>query len=220
MRWAVAFAVVLGVAAGAPRDARAQDGPTRWEWVQARLGAGFYAGISFASFNGDDIDDSPNVTHTAKASPTFGGLMTLSISERFDVQGELALANKGASFTDELGARATTNLYYVEMPLLARGSLPLEKLTPYAYGGFSIGVLVEGRTNDEFGNPTDVAPSTNTVDPGFVIGAGAGIGPPRAARLFFDLRYEVGLRNIDDDDAGPPRDAHNSVFSLLGGYAF
>jgi hypothetical protein len=212
------MATALGSSVAGIAAASAQD-PSRWERIQDRLGAGFYAGISFASFVGDDIDASAVATHT-KLAPTFGALLALEVSERFDLQGELALASKGAGFTDENGIDGTTNLYYLELPLLARAKLPLRRVTLYGQGGLSLAVLVEGRTEDEFRGRVDVAPTTESADVGFVLGAGAGFGGERRRQLFLELRYEAGLRNIDEPPAGPDRDARNSVFSLLAGCGF
>ncbi len=208
-------ALSLGVGSGVA----SADEPSALDWLQARLGGGFYAGISFASFNGQDIDDDPNIEHSATASPTFGALISLAISERFEVQSEVALATKGSTFTDQQDIRATTHLYYVEIPVLAKGRYPLKRFSPYGYGGLGLAVLVEGRTEDEFETRIDVGPVTKRTDVGLILGAGVAIGPPKDNQLFFELRYDLGLRNVDDPAMGPDRDAHNSVFSLLGGCA-
>ena len=212
-----AIAILVAIGLSIPAAAAAQETEKgRLEWIQDRLGAGFYGGISFAAFNGVDIEDSPDVTHAAKTSPTVGGFMTLSLSERWDIQGEVAVATKGASLTDANNIRATTNLVYLEFPVLAKVKASSEWFGVYGFGGFAVAALFDGRTEDEFGTVIDVRPDIHSVDAGFLIGAGASIGSPGDQSVFFELRYEVGLRNLDPTGVV---DSHNSVFSILAGLA-
>src|SRR5215207_1585594 len=116
-----AFTLIAGFVAAlaAERSAAAQE-RGGFDGVIDRLGAGFYGGISISTFSGNDLDGSSMFSNTAKAAPTFAGLITLALNDRFALQGEAALATKGASFTDIDGVEGTINLYCVEFPVLIK----------------------------------------------------------------------------------------------------
>lgn len=210
----MACTVALGLAVPAVASAQpAEEG--RLEWIQNRLGAGFYAGISFAAFIGPGVDNSPDEFST-KASPTAGGFMTLDVSERWAFQGEAVVATKGSAFLDSSAGDqpAVTNLVYLEFPVLAKLKAEAGRFGVYGLFGFSVAAMFDGRTEDAFGLVVDVRPETNSVDAGLLFGGGVALGQPGQQRAFVELRYEGGLRNLDVNDQ---LERHNSVFSILAG---
>jgi len=206
---AVAVVAMAGAASAQPAERSGMAG------FVDRLGAGFYGGISISTFEGNDVDETTMFSNTAKASPTFGGLLTIALEERFALQGEVAFATKGASFADPLGTEGTINLYYIEFPILIKFQRAFTSVALRGYTGFAPAVMLEARIEDQFGGLVDVSSTTRGWDVGWVIAGGLGVGP-----LFFDLRYEVGLVSVEDGAEGGDIEAHNSVLSLLGGYAF
>jgi Outer membrane protein beta-barrel domain len=112
----------------------------------------------------------------------------------FMLQPELHWMQKGYKITDaDIYGDITSTLNYIEVPLLARvnfgGSVKL-----FAFAGPSIGYLISGTYEDDFGekDPTDYL---DDVEYSGHIGVGFGLGT-----LELDLRYIAGLSDISDSD--------------------
>lgn len=215
------LASLAAVLALAPA-ARAEEGGAEAEEERPRLRAGALVGLNFSSFNGSGVDDSATRTHTAKTAPAAGAFLTYPLNERWAVEGEVLFTTKGASFADDV-TEGTDNFHYLEFPLLGKLILPVDlPVVPHGYGGFALSYLLAAEREETAGGETDLKADTKELDVGFIVGAGAALPTDDGAQLFVDLRYEVGLRNFDDDADGDGRDrnAHNSVFTVLAGYAF
>jgi hypothetical protein len=114
----------------------------------------------------------------AKTSFYIGGLVDLSVSEKFHIQPELLYSNEGAD--DDLGVS------YLRVPVMAKY---------YVAEGFSLQAGPEvafkiGTEEDE------VDEFTKSID----FGLGFGAGYELTNGLFFDARYNLGLSNISDFD--------------------
>ena len=149
---------------------------------------GVKAGANFTNFAGDDVD-------TDGATGFYvGGLVDIGISETFHVQPELLYSMEGA---DEAG------LDYLRIPIMAKYYL-MEGLSLQAGPEVAFKMGAENDLLDE---------GTKSVD--FGIGAGAAYELPMG--LFFDVRYNLGLSNISEDEDG---DLKNTGFQVGLGYRF
>lgn len=156
--------------------------------AQEGIKFGVKAGLNFTTF-GRDSDA------TGKTGFYVGGLADFTITDIFHIQPELLYSNEGAE---------DAKLDYIRIPIMAKY---------YVYQGLSIQagpeIAFKIAAEDDFLDET-----TKSID--FALGIGAGYELPNG--LFFDLRYNAGLTNINDTDTG--FDVNNTGFQIGAGYRF
>ncbi len=122
------------------------------------------------------------------------GIVTeISLTERFALQPELLYVNRGAQYR-VAGITVEEDINSLDLPVLLKFK-PLEVLNVYA--GPQVSFLLNGKyeygdegVNFEFDDRDDF----NTIDYGFVVGAGVELGS-----FFVDARYSLGLNNALED---------------------
>jgi hypothetical protein len=186
---------------------------------------GARGGIGFSDLAGDVNFDS----RVGFSAGVFGGLQ---LSELWSIYPELSFQQKGAK---DIGIQVpvverTVKISYIELqlPLVLYPEMGASPLTPRLYGGpygaFKVACTksIEDETGassssdcDE-GTPSEVVP-IKSVDFGIVIGAGLDLGGAERGGFTIDIRYDIGLGNINDASGGG--DVMNRVIQILVGYA-
>ncbi|MHC5054002.1 MAG: porin family protein [Planctomycetota bacterium] len=209
--FAFALLAPVALAAFAPGGARA-----------ASITFGARGGGGISTFVGGDADDvDPSFAYSA------GGFMTVSFAN-FELQPEFLLSKKGASVSATrsfnsggdlivVSREETDDLTYFEMPILFKKS----GRTGYAFGGVSLGILLDGSYDLSYTQTRNGAPDGGGSDSGDIDGADSfdlGLVVGGGARLRYmtvDARLSYGLQSIDSS-----RDVKNLVFSVMAGYHF
>ena len=106
---------------------------------------------------------------------------------------------------------------YVQFPLTLKLSLGRGGIRPYLFGGGYIGFQVSCDGSEDIGDcETGSHFQLKQHDYGVPLGLGLRFGGGPA--LFAEIRYHLGLTDINDIDAG--FDAKNRVVLLMGGIEF
>ncbi|MBN2565504.1 MAG: PorT family protein [Candidatus Eisenbacteria bacterium] len=175
---------------------------------------GFKGGVTATSVYGDLSD-----RYEHKLCVAGGVFLSVSLSERVGLQGELLYVRKGANVSDSDGLAVW--LDYVEVPMLVKVSLPVgESFVPNLFVGPALGfnVRAESGVGDDFENLERYVSDT---DVSIVVGAGFDhqLG---GASLVGDIRYEFGLMNVNDEDAfvGDVASQKNHGIVAMVGIAF
>jgi hypothetical protein len=172
------------------------------------LSAGVLGGLNISSAYGDDAEDAE-----IKVGGAFGAFANYVINDYVAVQPELLFSMKGAK-GEEAGEDVTLSLNYLEIPILAKVSMPMEgKITPSLLIGPAIGILLTADIED-----VDVKDTTKSVDIGLAVGAAVGmeeLGPGTAS---VDAVFTLGMMSTDDSDL--EKSIKNWVISVMFGYAF
>lgn len=150
---------------------------------------GVKAGANFTNFDTEGGDVD------GKTGFYVGALVDLPVSGNFHVQPELHYSNEGA---DE------AKIDYIRIPVMAKYYV-MEGLSLQVGPEIAFKIATENDFMDE---------TTKSFD--FGLGAGAGYELPMG--LFFDVRYNLGLSNINDIDLGG--DVKNTGFQVGAGYRF
>jgi hypothetical protein len=194
---------------------------------------GIKAGVTFSKFSVSDsvFDSSP----AALTAFTAGIPLVFKISDKFSIQPEINYVSKGADFGQNLGFISYDIKYkinYIEIPVLAKLSLHDKKFDFNLLAGPSIAYGLKAKIHSElkslFGNNT----TDSTLDfkknylnrTDVCLNFGAGFSYPLGVQtIFLDIRYQVGLSNLDTYDApansGNPA-IHTSGFMISGGILF
>jgi hypothetical protein len=172
-----------------------------------RLGA--KAGLNVASLGGDSYGVGSLGSRT---SFHVGGLVEIPLMGKFSVQPELLFSSEGSNWTFT-GLDDNLKLDYVRVPVLAKFYI-IEGLS--AEAGPVFGVLVNAKNDDG----DDIKENFKTFDAAFGIGASYRLD----MGVFFSLRYNKGLLNVNEDyeEEGISYSYKNqsNVFQVSAGFSF
>ena len=184
---------------------------------------GLWGGPTWATLEGADAEN-----FRRRAGFSAGGFATLHASRLLAIQPEILYAEKGAE-AEALEGVGSVRLTYVEVPLLARLTLPTPAagVRPHLVAGPAISFRRDCEVDAEVGGEMGTLDcedeifggelATKNIDYGVVLGGGIAFGVGRAD-LVLDARYDLGLPTIDNSSAD--QSVKNRVIYLLLGLAY
>ena len=130
-----------------------------------------------------------------------GGFAEFMVMEKFDLQPELLLSTQGAKYDS-----ADLNLIYINLPVMGK-----YQVTDFfsIEAGPQIGFLVSAKEDD-----VDVIDSYNTID--FCVNLGVGYNLNE--KMMLQLRYNLGLSEIEKSLPSSIDGSKNAVIQLSFGY--
>ncbi|WP_194766449.1 porin family protein [Tamlana sp. I1] len=182
---------------------------------------GVKAGVNFASFSGDDVEDLDGLTgfHV-------GGVAEIMFSDKFSIQPEIIYSAQGAkseeseTFEGEtFEYKSKAKLDYINIPVIAKYYVT-EGLSLEA--GPQVGFLASAKGKDEVTIDGDTESDTEDLKEyvkGVDFGLGLGLGYKLENGLNFSARYNLGLANISDDEDSDDS-LKNNVIQLSVGFMF
>jgi hypothetical protein len=149
----------------------------------------------------------PNTLNSYRAGIILGGIIEVRLSEILSMQVEPTYIQKGSLISFYNGIQQVdtkTHLGYLQLPLFMKIRLPNHSVTPFAFIGPNIGILLSEKTESNLTYPVFAEYFKNTD---YAIDAGVGfeynISP--LTILTMDVRYSLGIYNIDDTNIGAVR---------------
>jgi hypothetical protein len=180
----------------------------------ALLTSGLYAqGISGGLKGGLNLSDQKYSGYTLSPNPDmrvgyhFGGFLSIMFSDAFGIQPEL-LFNSVGSKTDVAGTDLAWRFNYLTLPVMFKYS-PIPILNIHA--GPQISTLLSAKAVS--GDDSEKLSNIKPVE--FGVGVGLGLNFPMG--LTADVRYNVGLSDISDDDNDDSQ-INNNYLQLSVGY--
>ncbi|KFF14951.1 porin family protein [Flavobacterium hydatis] len=178
---------------------------------------GVKGGINLSTLTGD-VDDA-----SSKVGFQVGGFAEIKLSDKFFVQPELLYSAQGTKTEMSGGEYFEKNnlkLGYINVPVMAKYYVA-DKFSLEA--GPQIGFLVSAKNDYSFSvlglngsEKIDVKDNLKSIDFGVNFGAGYDF----TENISAGVRYNLGLSNILENEAGDNFKQKNSVFSLSVGYKF
>jgi Outer membrane protein beta-barrel domain len=172
-----------------------------------RVTPGIRAGANLSNWNINGGGDAQPVSFT---TPDFGIFTNITISKAFSIEPGVSYTTMGAALKYENVDKVTYKLNYIQLPILARYSLPNGLSFS---GGLQPGFLLKANGKDKFGDKSSVKNSFTNTDFSIVTGVqynfpfGIGVG----------AKYIAGLNNIFKIDDVEIR---NYSFGLQLSYQF
>ena len=183
---------------------------TAMSFAQGELRIGAKAGLNIASIGGDAY-----VTgfsgFDSRTSFHVGALVEVPISDKISVQPEVLYSSQGSKFNFGFGSTPDVKLDYVNIPILGKYHI-IEGLSGEL--GPVIGILVKAEADGD-GETQDIKESYKSTDIGVAIGASYRL----PMGVFFSLRYNKGVTDINDDPDISAKN-QNNVFQVSAGYSF
>lgn len=206
---------------------------------------GVKAGLNLANIseNYDGYDSDFDSDYKMKIGAHVGGFVEIKFTEKWALQPEVLFSMQGAkleesSYDDGDGnvysSESTINLNYINVPVMVK-FYPIPKL--FVEAGPQVGFLISAKAKNE-GNYTDGDTTVNvdeTVDvkdgyKSIDFGVNVGVGYEFTDMIFANLRYNIGLSDITEEDefegddfgglGGDLFKTKNNVLSLSVGFKF
>jgi opacity protein-like surface antigen len=116
-------------------------------------------------------------------------------------------------------------LQYVEFSVLAQYPLPFDlgPASPYIIAGPAVSLTMEAEVEvrgSDFTRITNIKEEIEGWDAGFLAGAGADFRINEKTKLMVELRYNLGLLNINDSEYISKDEIRNRNLSLIAGFTF
>ncbi|MBP7792487.1 MAG: outer membrane beta-barrel protein [Candidatus Goldbacteria bacterium] len=190
---------------------------------------GLKAGLNLANLTGDDVAKDADMLMGFCG----GAFVSYAFTPWFSLQPEVLYSQKGTSYEyasseSDYQSKESWNLNYVEIPVLAKFSIPTgSAFTPVIYAGPAISIktgasiynekTISGITEKKTVNISEVI---NSTDFSLVAGAGVEIkvGP---GAITLEVRYDMGLTTIINNNDNPVKiDVKTTAIAILAGYSF
>ena len=160
---------------------------------------GVKVGLNLANVSVDP--DTEGFSFDAVTKFGVGGIMLYPLSEVLDLQVEAMYLLKGSKAEfDFFGTvfEVELALAYLSVPVMARYNLGSEDTSPYYVVGPEFGFLLSAKSKFD-GEEEDTKDDFKSLDLGLNIGAGVSMNMG-ATPMFAEVRYSLGLSNIEDND--------------------
>ena len=157
-----------------------------------------------------------------------GAFAAADLTDAFGIRLEVLYAQKGGKGTVDLTfnglpagtAAITYKVNYIEIPILAVGSVPAGDITNVSFiGGPTVAFKTSAKVKAEFQGQSDEQDNSDTLegtDFGFAAGAGLTIAASPAVHVVMDGRYTFGFSKTPKSG----EDIRNRGFAFMAGLAF
>ena len=157
-----------------------------------------------------DVENVGNVVFNSNAGFQAGAFAEIKVDSKFAIQPEVLYSYESSKFGLG-GDEAKINLSYINVPVMAK-YYASEKISLQA--GPQIGFLVAAKAKAE-GASEDIKDSFKSTN----FGLNFGLGYDFTENVIVDLRYNVGLSDISEEEMAGGK-LRTSGFSLSLGYKF
>jgi hypothetical protein len=180
----------------------------------APVALGVQGGMGIVWFGGEDA--SSDVYKTSNNTGlTAGAFATFALVPWLSVQPEILFMVKGPK--SELTAvmqQGEYRLSYLEVPLLARvAPYHFHRLQPYLLAGPAIAFLLTCQF-ESMGESEDCRQNGREIDFTLVGAAGISVALPWPGAVTLEIRYDHGLRKVDDSDFQQDTKHRSLLFSI------
>lgn len=153
---------------------------------------GVKAGLNFSNVNLDDLESS-------NRTGMVGGLFLNLPLTGLNLQGEVLYTTKGFTEGTLTSHREFDfRMHDLQIPVLAKVSLPLPAVAPSLYAGPALSFRLKGELQDDAGDWVDVKDDLKSTTWSLIVGLDLTL----LGTLVVDFRYDLGLSAINDTSLG------------------
>jgi opacity protein-like surface antigen len=180
---------------------------------------GIRAGANIANQNWDTdgLDFEPD----SKTGLYVGVIAKFDLGNNLGLRAELNFSQYGTQIDDEFFGEQKTNINHLDIPIMIQYDIPVaDKLGAYLAAGPQFGYALNG-TYEFDGEEEDIdfdEEEYNRLDYGLAFGGGFGFDVANGKMLFLELRYYLGLANLNGSDDTDDITVNNRGFQV--GLAF
>ena len=188
------------------------------------FGWGVKGGLSLASSKWSDDSSASKLL----GKPVFGAFIAFNLNKSFAIQPEVYFLTQGGIYTyeslEEITYKYIDTYKYLHIPVLAKLRLmPDKKLTPIVFAGPAVGVLLSAHYKMFVNGAEEVDKNVKTwfksTNFSLVFGGGVEYKLDKLM-LVLDVRYDLGLANIDKSDMPNPDTLKTKALMFMVGVGF
>jgi len=191
---------------------------------QIEFGVGPKLGLNFASTS---ISPTPNygagVTQGGRTTFMIGAQAELGFAKMFYIQLEPGYVGKGYSVSGT-GGSVTVAVSELQFPVLFKVKFMKGIIRPYAFLGPNIGFVMSATESFAITGQTipdqDLKSNVSSTDFSLDFGGGAEYNVTPKIGITGDIRYSLGLANLNNNPASPNVTMKGSGFQILFGAMF
>lgn len=186
-------------------------------FAQNTTSLGIKGGVNLANFRGEDVKEYENRT-----AFNIGLVLNHSIAETSGISFEVDYSSQGAKL-NLVGVETTTKLDYIRTIFLYNyfmGSTEMTirpKLFAGPYAGFLLGEQYKIKDGDYSNYPNN---TFSTTDFGLAFGVGLHVRLKEGIWLIPDVRYNLGLTDITENNFLGTNSTRNGILSVNVGLTF
>ncbi len=199
--------------------------------AQMKFGAGLRLGMNFGtlSFNPDIYTVGNNISKTGRTGFMIGAMSELEFAKMFAVEFSPTFAMKGGGYQDTQGGTDIGKYSELELPVLFKVKFLQGMIRPYAFVGPNIGLVMSATESltpaNGQGQDTDIKSNTSSIDFALDFGGGAEYMVMKNFGILMDVRYSLGLSDLNSPSTAQPQGAtvptiHASGFQIMVGSMF
>ena len=177
-------------------------------------GLGIEGGLNLAN-----MSVTPNFNTSTRTGLMVGGFVDIGVSNIISIRPGVRFVMKGFSASSN-GITITERLSYLEMPMLLKGSIPLQRVKPYFVAGPTLAIQLSATqeaTNGVQVQTDDASSAFETIDFGLYFGGGLDFHVANNIDVFTGFGYSLGLTNISKI---PNFEGKNNGIQVTGGIKF
>jgi len=196
---------------------------------QMEFGVGIKGGINFGSlsFSPDRYPAASGVTKSGKTGMMIGAVGELEFSKMFCVALEPTYCQNGENF-EKGSAKEALTINTLNIPVLFKVKFLKGVIRPYAFAGPNLGIVLSANDHIEgvgagTDGDTDVKSQTSSIDFALDFGAGAEFNVTPKIGITGDVRYSLGLSDMNNSTPTPgttATTAKTAGFQILFGVLF
>jgi len=181
----------------------------------AQIFIGPSAGVNWGIFKVEN--QSEGVSNSSRIGVAIGVIADFPLDKIFSIRVEPSYIQKGTEIT----AQPTINKFhfgYLQVPIEAKVSIPTSIVNVHIIVGPNIGYLLSAKfQSTDFAQELDIKDGYKNYD--FALDAGVGLDYPVSpmVKAGIDIKYSLGLVNIDKGTAGA---INTRGFQLMAGILF
>jgi len=171
--------------------------------AQTQFALGLKSGVNVGTLS---IDPDP---YQGETSITKSGVLTflvaaqaeLVFAKMFGLQIEPGYASKSTRWEDQLGGKRTISISEIQIPILFKILILQGTVQPYGFLGPNLGIVASA--SDKIETPqgtqeTDIKKNVSSLDFALDFGGGVKFNITRNVALTGDVRYSLGLSNLNN----------------------
>ncbi len=177
-------------------------------------GMGIEGGINLAN-----ISTTPAFNSTSKTGFMVGGFADIGVSRIVSIKPGARFIIKGYTSQNQFGGSSSESYSYIEIPLLVKAKIPLNKVKPYFEAGPTLSIQLSATGESTFNGQVttaDYSASYTAIDFGLYFGSGIEFRVAPDIDLFTGFGYGLGLTNISKG----PTSVKNNGFQMNAGVKF
>jgi opacity protein-like surface antigen len=176
---------------------------------QLKFGVGLRLGMNFGSisFNPDIYQVGGNISKTGRTGFMIGAISQLEFARMFAVELSPTFVMKGGGYEDTQGGSDVIHYSELDIPILFKVKFLQGTIRPYAFAGPNLGIMMSAtRVAQPAGGQEqdiDVKDNTSGLDFALDFGGGAELMVMKNLGVMMDVRYSLGLSDLNSATAQP-----------------